>query len=113
MVLETNGAGHPLPTPQGFSSTSPAELKSGLEQAGKAQANGVKRKANGTPATAKKYKANGHASSTSEEMDAWVDDKLRQLTVEEKAAFLAGVDVWRTLAVPRLGIPQLKVCLSA
>jgi hypothetical protein len=109
MVLESIGPGHPLPTPQGFSSASPDELKKGLGQVGKAPANGVKRKANGTPANAKKYKSNGHASSTSEEMDAWVDEKLRQLTIEEKAAFLAGVDVWRTLAVPRLGIPQLKV----
>ncbi|KAF8418432.1 glycoside hydrolase superfamily [Tirmania nivea] len=28
---------------------------------------------------------------------------------EEKAHFLSGVDVWRALAVPRLGIPQLKI----
>lgn len=42
-------------------------------------------------------------------MQEWVDSKLSQLTLEEKASFLSGVDVWRTLAVPRLGIPQLKV----
>ncbi|KAI5807563.1 glycoside hydrolase superfamily [Peziza echinospora] len=41
-------------------------------------------------------------------MSEWVEDKLRQLTLEEKSKFLSGVDVWRTLAVPRLGIPQLK-----
>ena len=42
-------------------------------------------------------------------MEEWVNEKLSQLTLEEKAHFLSGVDVWRTLAVPRLGIPQLKV----
>ena len=42
-------------------------------------------------------------------MEEWVNEKLSQLTLEEKANFLSGVDVWRTLAVPRLGIPQLKV----
>lgn len=41
-------------------------------------------------------------------MEEWVNEKLSQLTLEEKANFLSGVDVWRTLAVPRLGIPQLK-----
>ncbi|KAF8458664.1 glycosyl hydrolase family 3 C-terminal domain-containing protein [Terfezia claveryi] len=42
-------------------------------------------------------------------MEEWVNGKLSQLTLEEKAHFLSGVDIWRTLAVPRLGIPQLKI----
>ncbi|RPA84644.1 glycoside hydrolase [Ascobolus immersus RN42] len=41
-------------------------------------------------------------------MDAWVEEKLAQLTIEEKAHMLSGVDVWRTKPIPRLGIPQLK-----
>lgn len=45
------------------------------------------------------------------DMKSWVEDKLKQLTVEEKAFLLSGVDLWRTYPVPRLGIPQLKVCL--
>jgi len=43
------------------------------------------------------------------DMATWVEDKLGGLTLEEKAMMLSGVDVWRTFAVPRLGIPQLKV----
>lgn len=43
------------------------------------------------------------------DMNTWVEEKLSALTLEEKALFLSGVDVWRTLPVPRLGIPQLKV----
>ncbi|MEM9654613.1 MAG: glycoside hydrolase family 3 C-terminal domain-containing protein [Actinomycetota bacterium] len=34
---------------------------------------------------------------------------VAQLTVEEKVALLSGSDVWRTHAVPRLGIPAVKV----
>lgn len=47
------------------------------------------------------------------DMNTWVEEKLSQLTLEEKASFLAGVDVWRTFPVPRLGIPQLKVYLAS
>ncbi|MGY2894913.1 glycoside hydrolase family 3 C-terminal domain-containing protein [Deinococcus sp. UYEF24] len=34
---------------------------------------------------------------------------LDQLTLEEQVSLLAGADFWRTAAVPRLNIPQLKV----
>ena len=34
---------------------------------------------------------------------------LRQLSLEEKVTLVAGVDFWHTPAVPRLGIPALKV----
>jgi beta-glucosidase len=43
------------------------------------------------------------------DMKSWVESKLKELTLEEKAFLLSGVDVWRTYPVPRLGIPQLKV----
>lgn len=35
--------------------------------------------------------------------------KLSQLTLEEKLSLLAGQSQWQTAAVPRLGIPSLKV----
>ena len=34
---------------------------------------------------------------------------LDQLTLEEQVALLAGADFWRTVPVPRLNVPQLKV----
>jgi hypothetical protein len=45
------------------------------------------------------------------DMKTWVESKLKELTVEEKALLLSGVDVWRTYPIKRLGIPQLKVFL--
>lgn len=39
----------------------------------------------------------------------WVDRILAQLTLEEKVKLLSGADVWRTHAIPRIGVPQLKV----
>ncbi|KAF2993484.1 hypothetical protein E8E14_001787 [Neopestalotiopsis sp. 37M] len=36
-------------------------------------------------------------------------DILSQLTLEEKLSLLAGQSQWQTAAVPRLGIPSLKV----
>jgi len=38
-----------------------------------------------------------------------VDDIIGKLTVEEKAALVAGIDLWHTPGVPRLGIPGLRV----
>ncbi len=38
-----------------------------------------------------------------------IDELLAQLTLEEKAALLAGADLWHTVAVPRLGIGTLRV----
>lgn len=37
-----------------------------------------------------------------------IDDLLKQMTIEEKISMLAGADLWRSVAVPRLGIPQFK-----
>jgi beta-glucosidase len=42
-------------------------------------------------------------------MNARIDQLLGELTVDEKAAMAAGVDLWHTAAVTRLGIPALKV----
>jgi beta-glucosidase len=42
-------------------------------------------------------------------MNSRIDQLLGELTVDEKAAMAAGVDLWHTAAVSRLGIPALKV----
>lgn len=34
---------------------------------------------------------------------------LRQMTLQEKVAMLAGTDDWYTVPIERLGIPSLKV----
>src|SRR5262247_2830537 len=34
---------------------------------------------------------------------------VAELTLDEKAALTAGVDMWHTAAVPRLGIPAVRV----
>ncbi len=38
-----------------------------------------------------------------------VSDLVNALTLDEKAALTAGVDMWTTAAVPRLGIPAVRV----
>jgi beta-glucosidase len=38
-----------------------------------------------------------------------IEQLLDELTLDEKAAMVAGVDLWHTAAVERLGIPALKV----
>ncbi|MCA9971307.1 MAG: glycoside hydrolase family 3 protein, partial [Anaerolineales bacterium] len=42
-------------------------------------------------------------------MNQNLDDLLAALTLPEKAALLAGADMWHTVPVPRLGIPVMKV----
>src|SRR5438067_1418961 len=42
-------------------------------------------------------------------MNARIDQLVGELTVDEKSAMVAGVDLWHTAAVPRLGGPALKV----
>lgn len=42
-------------------------------------------------------------------MEERIDDLLAKMTLEEKAAVLAGVDLWHTVSVERLGIPAIKV----
>jgi len=37
-----------------------------------------------------------------------IDDLLKQMTLEEKISMLAGADLWLSVGVPRLGIPQFK-----
>lgn len=34
---------------------------------------------------------------------------LKQLTTEERVALLSGDDGWHTVAIPRLGIPRVRV----
>ncbi len=41
--------------------------------------------------------------------DEQIEALIRQLTLEEKVAMMAGADLWHTVAVPRLGIPALKM----
>jgi beta-glucosidase len=38
-----------------------------------------------------------------------IDDLLRQMTLQEKVAMLAGTNTWYTVPVERLGIPSLKM----
>ncbi|HEX5807303.1 MAG TPA: glycoside hydrolase family 3 protein, partial [Anaerolineales bacterium] len=38
-----------------------------------------------------------------------IEELLGQMTLEEKISMLAGADLWHSVAIPRLGIPQLKV----
>jgi beta-glucosidase len=38
-----------------------------------------------------------------------INELLGQMTLEEKISMLAGADLWHSVAVPRLGIPQFKV----
>jgi beta-glucosidase len=39
---------------------------------------------------------------------AYAEDKLKQLSLEEKVLLLAGADTWRTNAIPRMGISKMK-----
>jgi beta-glucosidase len=47
--------------------------------------------------------------SNSKEIMPSIDQLLGQMTLEEKISLLAGADLWHSVAVPRLGIPQFKV----
>ena len=38
-----------------------------------------------------------------------IEELIQQMTTEEKISLLAGADLWHTVAIPRLGIPQMKV----
>ena len=38
-----------------------------------------------------------------------IDELLQQMTIEEKISMLAGADLWHSVAVGRLGIPQFRV----
>ena len=38
-----------------------------------------------------------------------IDELLQQMTIEEKITMLAGADLWHSVAVPRLGVPQFRV----
>lgn len=42
-------------------------------------------------------------------IDADLDEIISKLTVQEKAALIAGKDFWRTSAIPRLNVPSIKV----
>ncbi|MBN1666145.1 MAG: glycoside hydrolase family 3 protein, partial [Anaerolineales bacterium] len=42
-------------------------------------------------------------------MEEKINDLLQQLTLEEKISLLAGADLWHTVPVERLGIPQIRV----
>jgi hypothetical protein len=39
---------------------------------------------------------------------AFAREKLAQMTLEEKVLLLTGQDLWRTNAIPRLGISRMK-----
>ncbi|CAG8086692.1 unnamed protein product [Penicillium olsonii] len=46
---------------------------------------------------------NGHNRAQS-----WAQDKLSQMTLEEKVLLLCGQDLWRTNPIPRLGVSRIK-----
>ena len=48
------------------------------------------------------------SSALQDAASAWAQDKLSQMTIEEKVLLLAGDDLWRTPAIPRLGVSKLK-----
>src|SRR5690349_18723143 len=50
-------------------------------------------------------------SATREQQSAHerIDELLDQMTLAEQVSLLAGADFWRTVAIPRLNIPALKV----
>ncbi|KAI1066401.1 hypothetical protein LB506_008274 [Fusarium annulatum] len=48
---------------------------------------------------------NGHVKN---EAKAWAQNRLSQMTLEEKVLLLTGEDLWRTNAVPRLGVSRIK-----
>ncbi|KAM0420805.1 hypothetical protein ACHAPT_011466 [Fusarium lateritium] len=47
-------------------------------------------------------------SNGSDQAKAWAQEKLSQMTLEEKVTLLAGEDLWRTNPIPRLGISRIK-----
>ncbi|MBN1657720.1 MAG: glycoside hydrolase family 3 C-terminal domain-containing protein [Anaerolineae bacterium] len=42
-------------------------------------------------------------------MEEKIRNLLQQMTLDEKVSMLAGADAWHTVAIPRLGIPAIKV----
>ena len=46
---------------------------------------------------------------TQEAVAARVEELLSQLTLREKISLLAGKDTWKTVPVPRLGIPSITM----
>ncbi|CAG7924227.1 unnamed protein product [Penicillium olsonii] len=48
-------------------------------------------------------------SSFAQIANADINTLLKQLTQEEKVSLLAGEDFWHTVAIPRLGIPSIRV----
>src|SRR4026208_74059 len=38
-----------------------------------------------------------------------IDELISQMTIEEKITMLAGADLWHSVAVPRVGVPQFRV----
>ena len=38
-----------------------------------------------------------------------IDELIQQMTLEEKISMLAGADLWHSVPVPRLGVPQFRV----
>ena len=41
--------------------------------------------------------------------DAWVEEVLAALTLEEKAGLCSGADFWHLKRVERLGVPSIMV----
>ena len=48
-------------------------------------------------------------SATDTRSDTHLDSLLDTMTLEEQASLLAGADFWHTVAIPRLGVPSVKL----
>lgn len=51
--------------------------------------------------------ASTHAAPNND-AKAWAQEKLSQMTLEERVLLLTGEDLWRTNPIPRLGISRIK-----
>ncbi|KAI9150117.1 hypothetical protein HJFPF1_09872 [Paramyrothecium foliicola] len=62
--------------------------------------------------TALRHSAVGGGSTAPDDVKdaakSWARGKLAQMTLEEKVLLLTGQDMWRTNAIPRLGISRIK-----
>ena len=51
----------------------------------------------------------GEIMNTMLEKETRIETLLAQLTLPEKVSLMAGANFWETVAIPRLGIPSIKV----
>lgn len=52
--------------------------------------------------------AHWHLSASSSDAKGYAQHLVKQMTLEEQVLLMTGSDLWRTNAIPRLGIPKIK-----